>query len=174
MSITTGDTVAFVDAEGITWFGIAQGEVVSTAPWPVIRVQIGSRIQQVPARDVIAWPSPDAISRQPRPPAQRRPVRRVPGLDLGDKVATTEPIGRRWRRVRVGALGLIIGRVGPTQFVVQFTTGHTATAFAHQLAPYSPPIPAELAPRPARIPAPRADAPAQKCQGSTTRPAYGT
>ncbi|WP_028937468.1 hypothetical protein [Pseudonocardia spinosispora] len=174
MSITTGDTVAFVDAEGITWFGIAKGEVQSTAPWPVIRVQIGSRIQQVPARDVIAWPTPDAIAERRRPPAQRRPVRRAPGLDLGDKVATTEPLGRRWRRIRAGALGLVIGRVGPTEFVVQFTTGHTATAHAHQLVPYSPPIPAELAPRPARVPAPRTDTSERKCQGSATRPVYGT
>jgi hypothetical protein len=59
--IHNGDTVAAVDLNGITWFGVAMGEVELDRPWPAVRVMVEQRIMIFPARDVSLWPAPETL-----------------------------------------------------------------------------------------------------------------
>lgn len=57
--IRNGDMVAALDSNGITWFGVAMGEVEHHGrPWPAIRIRVGQQIISFPARDVTVWPAP--------------------------------------------------------------------------------------------------------------------
>jgi hypothetical protein len=147
LAIEAGDTVTFVDTRGTTWFGVAEGPVQPGRKWPVIRVRIGRRVADVPARDVNPWPAPgserttvpDAV---PRPRPASDPTNRSPYV-LGDAVILVVPVSDGWRRrIRRGARGVIVGRVRPGEFIVQFTSGRTAMARASQLRRYTPPKPA--------------------------------
>lgn len=62
--IHNGDTVAAVDLSGVTWFGVAMGEVELDRPWPAVRVMVGQRIMIFPARDVSLWPAPENLMAQ--------------------------------------------------------------------------------------------------------------
>ncbi|WP_156934973.1 hypothetical protein [Pseudonocardia spinosispora] len=68
--IHPGDTIAFVDTRGTTWFGQALSGVRDAA-WPTIRVRIGSIAREVPARDVTPWPE------SPPPTTYLQPVTHV-------------------------------------------------------------------------------------------------
>jgi hypothetical protein len=63
MSITEGQTVAVVDTDGVTWFGVTRSGVRHSGRWPTVLVQIGNRTLEVPARDVVAWPIPGSPGR---------------------------------------------------------------------------------------------------------------
>lgn len=78
-AITAGDTVSIIDRSGITWFGIAETGVQRTQRWPTVRVDIGGRTVDVPARDVARWPVCGAGPPPPgaAPAAARTGSRRV-------------------------------------------------------------------------------------------------
>lgn len=59
--IHSGDTVAAVDLSGITWFGVAVGEIDQDRAWPAVRVKVGQQIMIFPARDVTLWPAPETL-----------------------------------------------------------------------------------------------------------------
>jgi hypothetical protein len=152
--IKMGDKVSFVDGRGITWFGIAESTVKRGRDWPVIRVRIGRRVAEVPARDVNLWPTPvsvgagrpDTAIPAPRASSERPAAvnERTPGSPfiLGDMVTLTEPVNDGWRRrVPRGTRGVIIGRVRDGEYIVQFTSGKAATALAGQLRRFTPPLP---------------------------------
>lgn len=68
ITIQSGDTVAAVDLDGITWFGVATGQVELTWPWPTVQVKVEQCIKVFPARDVSLWPVLDTLARRPAAP----------------------------------------------------------------------------------------------------------
>ena len=47
-----------------------------------------------------------------------------PEFDVGDRVITTEPVGRRWRhRIDPGAHGIVIARTADRLIAVRFDDG---------------------------------------------------
>ena len=51
--ITPHSPVTFQDARGVTWWGTAVSPVLThNQPWPVVIVQVKTKVVRVPARDV--------------------------------------------------------------------------------------------------------------------------
>jgi hypothetical protein len=59
----------------------------------------------------------------------------TPSFDIGDRVIATHGVAGFLRpKVRPGTPGVITGRSPDGRFIVHFTTGHTLTVDAEQLA----------------------------------------
>jgi hypothetical protein len=164
--IERGATIAFVDVDGVTWFGVALTDVQRSGRWPTVRVQIGARVAEVPARDVVVWPvacparqarveqcegAPrvdvvavtESACSDPRTTGRGQGRRPAPdAFDVGDAVVVTEPLRDRWRRlIKRGSRGVVTGRSGDGRCVVRFTTTRSALARPDQLVGYAPRAP---------------------------------
>ena len=57
-----------------------------------------------------------------------------PEFDLGDRVVTVEPLGRRWHRVPRGGAGVVVARTAERLVAVRFDTGRMEHVHPARLA----------------------------------------
>jgi hypothetical protein len=123
MSVMTGDGVAYVDDAGVTWFGVAVTAIRNTRRWPVVLVEIGSRRVEVPARDVTAWPTPEALAEHECDDSLLTAVaatRKSYLCRVGDSIVVAEPITAAAIRpqARHSGAGVITGVTSSGKLIV--------------------------------------------------------
>jgi hypothetical protein len=159
--------VVFRDDVGALWFGIVVATSVRRlSRRAVVKVRVGSETVEIADRDVMPWADsehfvetwPDAWPRRYDRddklafrrglasninPGERPRV----GIDLGEIVMVVEVMNPNTRdRVFPGELGVIIGRLSATDFILHLSRGVTVQANGHQIVPYQPGLPELIVP----------------------------